>query len=74
MSSNEQRTPDEPADDQQSISNPFAERPAGDAEERPPLNISKRRAAAMGTAFGLSMALLALVCIAVSFALSSCTA
>lgn len=60
-------------DRQQSVANPFDER-EDNIDERPQLNVSKKRVAAMGTAFGLVMALLAFVCVAVSFALSSCTA
>lgn len=60
------------AEREQSITNPFAER--DEAGEKPQLTLSKKRAAAMGTAFGLGMAVLALVCVALSFALSTCTA
>ena len=67
----DQTRPETPTKREQSAPNPFIERDEG--EERPPINLSKKRAAAMGTAFGLIMTLLALVCVAVSFALSSCT-
>ena len=68
----DQTTPDTPIGREQSVSNPFNARDEG--EERPPINLSKKRAAAMGTAVGLIMTLLALVCIAVAFALSNWTA
>ena len=57
-----------------SVRNPFAEGSAGDIpeDEKPQLNISKKRAAALGTSFGLLMVLLLLVCFLLSAALSSC--
>ena len=70
------RQPDSetPPEREHSVPNPFAAGDDAAADERPQLNLSKKRAAAMGTAFGLFMALLALVCVAVSFALATCTA
>lgn len=64
--------PQTPPEREQSVANPFVER--DEADDGPPqINLSKKRAAAMGTAFGLSLALLAFVCVALSFALSTCT-
>jgi hypothetical protein len=68
----DQPTSETPAEREQSAANPFAER--DEVEEQPQMTLSKKRAAAWGTAFGLGMALLALVCVALSFALSTCTA
>lgn len=65
-------TPETPAQREESVANPFAEQ--DEAAEQPRMTLSKKRAAAMGTAFGLAMAALALVCVALSFALSTCTA
>lgn len=66
-------TPETPAERQQSVANPFVERDEAD-EEPPQINLSKKRAAVMGAGFGLSLALLAFVCVALSFAISTCTA
>jgi hypothetical protein len=68
----DQPTSETSSEREQSGANPFAER--DETGEQPQNTFSKKRAAAMGTAFGLGMTLLALICIAISFALSTCTA
>jgi len=53
-----------------SVSNPFAERNAAE-EEMPRINLTKRRAALLGTAFGLLMVVLLLACFLLAAALSA---
>ena len=73
MSTRDDQARSEPSDEPKaSVSNPFAaEANAESTDERPQFQLSKKRAAVMGTAFGLAFALLALICLLVAFALSS---
>lgn len=72
MSEHDDQTQSQPTEAASpSVGNPFTDPDA--PIEKPQLQLSKKRAAAMGTAFGLILVLLALVCVLLSFALSSCT-
>ncbi|HEX2282863.1 MAG TPA: hypothetical protein VHG52_13990 [Thermomicrobiales bacterium] len=72
MSDRPDALPDEQPDERPaSVSNPFADDHT-DNDQQPQLNLSKRRAAMLGTGFGLVMVGLLLVCFLVSVALSSC--
>ena len=58
-----------------SVANPFAEENTDGQTvdgERPQLNLSKKRAAVLGTGFGLIMVALLVVCFLLSLALASC--
>lgn len=62
---------EQPDDRPGSVSNPFAGEDAAE-DQRPQLNLSKRRAAALGTGFGLVMVGLLIICFLLSVALASC--